>query len=153
MRFALCKDFDGAHGGLVKGFLAPARIQSCTPNLLRQTKIASQELDCPVRLHACQEDNEIYLMKKLYGKTSLSWLDEIGFLGERVMIPHATHIQGRHKNMPGADELHLLSDSGTSIVHCPTVEARATAPPWIRSKNIAAPGSISGWAPTPSHPI
>ncbi len=117
-------DFDGKHGGLIKGLLAPARIQTCTPALLQQTRRFADELNCPVRLHACQEEGEIRLLQRWHGKTPLELLTEIDFLSPRVMIPHATHVRGRHPALPGEDELHRLSDSGATVVHCPVIEAR-----------------------------
>lgn len=119
------QDFDGKYGGLVKGFLAPARIQTCTPDLLIQTRRHSDELNCPVRLHACQEDVEVRLLDQWYGETPLQLLSRINFLGPRTMIPHATHLKGHHPILSNdGDELHLLCDSGTTVVHCPVIEAR-----------------------------
>lgn len=119
------QDFDGKYNGLVRGFLAPARIQSCTKELLLETARWGQELNVPVRLHACQEDNEVTLMRQWYGKTPLTWLHEIGFLAPNTMIPHATHLVGHHKSMmEGPSELPLLADTGASVVHCPVIEAR-----------------------------
>ena len=119
------KDYDGAYHGLVRGFLAPARIETCTTDLLIQTRRSSELLDCPVRLHACQSDDEIRLLKRQYGKTPLELLDSIEFLGPRLLLPHATHVQGRHPSLPGQDdELHLLSENGVTVVHCPIIEAR-----------------------------
>lgn len=119
------ENHDGTHNGLVKGFLAPARIETCTFDLLIQTRRFSELLDCPVRLHACQADDEIHLLKQWYGKTPLELLDSIGFLSPRTLIPHATHVRGHHPSIPGEnDELHLLSDRGVTVVHCPIIEAR-----------------------------
>ena len=36
------EDFDGSHGGLVRGMLAPDRIETCTPALLARTAAASR---------------------------------------------------------------------------------------------------------------
>ena len=119
------KDFDGKYGGLVKGFLAPARIQTCTPDFLKQTRRYLDELDCPVRLHACQEDVKSTCCSSGMGKTPLELLSSIDFLSPRTMIPHATHLRRPSPILSGDDdELHLLSDSGTTVVHCPVIEAR-----------------------------
>jgi len=118
-------DFDGKYEGLVRGFLAPARIQTCTIELLKQTRRYSDELNCPVRLHACQEDEEILFLKRMYDETPLSLLSKIGFLGPRTLIPHATHVGGHHPMLSNVqDELHLLGDTNTTVVHCPVIESR-----------------------------
>jgi cytosine/adenosine deaminase-related metal-dependent hydrolase len=122
------RKFDGAHNGLVKGYFAPCRIQTCTPDLLQRTLRLGKELDTRVRLHACQEPNEVRLMREWYGKTPLQFLYDIGFLCERTLVPHAVFI-GKHNPVVKSDrdELELLALSGAAVVHCPLVEARAGA--------------------------
>ena len=47
-------NIEGSAGGLVRAMLSPDRIETCTPELLRRTAAASQDLDIPVRQHCCQ---------------------------------------------------------------------------------------------------
>ncbi len=119
------KDYDGKYGGLIKGMLAPARIQTCSLDLLKQTRQYADELDCPVRLHAAQEDVEIRLLQQWYQESPIQLLSRIGFLKPHTLIPHATHLKGHHPSLGSqGDELSILSDSNTTVVHCPVVEAR-----------------------------
>ena len=114
---AFVRDFDGANGGLVRGMLAPARIETITLDLLRLSKRASDELTCPIRLHAAQSRTEIALLDRWYGKTSVELLHDLGFLGPRTLIPHAIYPRGRHHLPPGDhDEVRLLAESGTSVI-------------------------------------
>lgn len=119
---AYARRWDGAKGGLVRTMLAPNRIETCTPDLLRDTARAAAELDCPVRLHACQSDFERDAIARLHATTSIAWLDAAGLLSSRLMIPHLTHLpsdQGERQR-----DLERLVASGASIVHCPIVGAR-----------------------------
>lgn len=118
------KQYDGKYGGLIKGLLAPARIQTCTTELLQRTRLFADELDCPVRLHAAQEDLEIRLLREWYGETPVELLARIGFLAPKTLLPHATHLKGHHPGLPAGDELPLLSENGVTVVHCPVIEAR-----------------------------
>ncbi|MHC5351377.1 amidohydrolase family protein [Metapseudomonas furukawaii] len=111
------RDFDGRHGGLIRGALLPDRIQTCTPALLERTVALSRELDAPVRLHCCQGRDEVALVKRLRGAAPLAWLERLGLLGPRALLPHGIHIEGE-------DDLARLADSGASLVHCPVVFAR-----------------------------
>lgn len=111
------RDFDGAHGGLIRGALLPDRIQTCTPALLQRTAALSRELDAPVRLHCCQGTGEVARVQQLRGKAPLAWLEEMGLLGPRTVLPHGIYIEGD-------DDLARLADSGTSLIHCPVVFAR-----------------------------
>lgn len=121
---AFVRDYDGANGGLARGMLAPARIETVALDLLRDSKRASDELGCPIRLHAAQSQTEIAYLDRWYGKTPVQLLHEIGFLGPRTLIPHAIYLRGRHGLPPGElDEVRLLAESGTSVIYCPLANA------------------------------
>jgi cytosine/adenosine deaminase-related metal-dependent hydrolase len=119
------RDFDGAHGGLVRGMFAPDRIETCTPELLARTEAASRELNAPVRLHCCQSVNEFELVKQLRNTTPLGWLEQLGLLNERAILPHGIYLSGHPKvSEKGDDDWRRLTTSGASIAHCPAVFAR-----------------------------
>ena len=123
VRFA--RDVDGANGGLVRGALLPARIETMTPDLLRASKRASDELGCPIRLHAAQGEREVEFLARRHGRTPVSLLHELGFLGPRTLIPHAQYLAGRAGMPEGpVDEAALLAESGTSVVYCPLTNAQ-----------------------------
>jgi cytosine/adenosine deaminase-related metal-dependent hydrolase len=122
---AFAREFDGANAGLVRAMLAPARLETLTLDLLRESKRASDELDCPLRLHAAQSRQEIAYLDRWYGKTPIELLHELEFLGPRTLVPHAIYLRGRHGLPPGEhDEVRLLADSGTTVIYCPLANAR-----------------------------
>jgi cytosine/adenosine deaminase-related metal-dependent hydrolase len=122
VRFA--EAFDGRHGGLVRAMLAPDRIETCTPALLRRTAAASRDLGIPVRLHCCQSRLEYDLVLRQHGMSPPEWLESLGFLSERCLLPHGTYVSGsRYVDRPGRD-LEIIRDAGASIVHCPLVAGR-----------------------------
>lgn len=119
------RDFDGAHDGLIRGFLQPDRIEGCTAELLTRTAAAGEALDCPVRLHCCQGELEVRLMHERWGKSSLAVLHDLGFLSRRTLLPHGTHLGGIAPTPEGvAQERAWLAEAGATIVHCPLVSAR-----------------------------
>ncbi len=119
------RDFDGSHGGLVRGMFAPDRIETCTPALLARTAAASAESNAPVRLHCCQSVYEFELVEKLRGTTPLGWLEQLGLLTPRAILPHGIYLSGHRRlaNRSG-DDWSRLTASGASIAHCPAVFAR-----------------------------
>lgn len=120
-----CRDFDGSHGGLVRGMFAPDRIETCTPALLERTAAASRELNAPVRLHCCQSVNEFELVRKLRNTTPLGWLERLSLLNERAILPHGIYLSGHPKvSDSSGDDWKRLTGSGASIAHCPAVFAR-----------------------------
>ena len=124
------QDFDGAYDGLIRGCLLPCRIETVTPDLLRRTKQAADELGCHVRLHALQSLVELRLLRQWYNKTPLQLLEELEMLGPRMLIPHGIYIGGpRDTGHPDTGEsyrgdLELLAETGTSIIHCPLTSVR-----------------------------
>ena len=124
IRFA--QEFDGAYGGLIHAVMVPERIETQTIENLKASKRAADELGCPVRLHAAQGLFEYNWILKKTGKTPIQLLDEIGFLGHRTCIPHAIYIHGYSgiSECTQGDDLKLLSDTGTTVIHCPLVYAR-----------------------------
>ena len=96
------REVDGRHGGLIRGMLAPDRIETCTPELLRRTRDAARELGCPVRLHCCQSAYEFAAVREQHGMTPIEWLASLDFLGPRVMLPHGIHLSGTpYTDVPG----------------------------------------------------
>jgi cytosine/adenosine deaminase-related metal-dependent hydrolase len=119
-----CRDWEGRHNGLVRTMLAPDRIETCTPELLGRTADAARELQVPVRLHCCQSRLEYELVLELRGMSPPEWLDSMGFLSHRTLLPHATWVSGsRGVTRPGRD-LEIMRDAGATVVHCPIVSAR-----------------------------
>ena len=117
--------FDGAHAGRIHGAFLPCRIETVSLDLLRETRRQADAFGCPIRIHAAQALLELEVVQRRYGKRSIELLAEIGFLGPDVGIPHVFYIGGRN-GVPatGADELGLLRDTGTTVIHCPIPAAR-----------------------------
>jgi 8-oxoguanine deaminase len=118
------QDFDGAHGGLIRGALLPARIETNTRDILRRTKAYSEELDCPLRLHAAQGVQEVRFLRAWYDRRPLELLGELGVLGPRTLIPHVTTLGAQDSDSDPHADLALLRDCGSSVIHCPFISAR-----------------------------
>ena len=115
---------EDAAGGLIRAMFAPDRIETSTAELLRRTAAAARELDVPVRLHCCQSKIEYDLVLAQHGMSPPEWLESLGFLDERCLLPHGTVVSGsRLVERPGRD-LEIIRDAGAAIVHCPLVSGR-----------------------------
>ncbi|MDO5703581.1 MAG: amidohydrolase family protein [Paracoccus sp. (in: a-proteobacteria)] len=113
---AFIREHDGRHGGLVRGLLAPDRVETCTAELLRRTDAASRDLGCPIRLHMAQGQMELDTVRALHGTTAPDWLARLGVLSDRLIAPHATYASDT--------DLRHYADHGVSVVHCPLVSGR-----------------------------
>ena len=121
---AFCRRNEGRAGGLIRTMLSPDRVETCTPELLRRTAAAGRELEVPVRLHCCQSMIEYDLVLAQHGLSPPEWLESLGFLTDRTLLPHGTFVSGsRHVPRPGRD-LDIIRGAGATIVHCPLVSGR-----------------------------
>ena len=105
----------GRADGRVRGFLAPAQVDTCSEALLRDSKAAADEMGVPISLHASQGVWEFQEMTRRHGRTPVEWLADIGFLGPRTVLGHAVFISGSSWVNFAGDDLGLLAASGTSV--------------------------------------
>ncbi|WP_455358227.1 amidohydrolase family protein [Streptomyces sp. SYSU K21746] len=118
------RDHDGAHGGLIRGALLPCRIETLTPDLMRATAQAAEDLDCPVRLHCLQGTGELSQLRERHRTTPLGLLKETGLLSSRLLLPHGIYIGGHSEvTTPYGGELEDLARIA-GIVHCPLTMVR-----------------------------
>lgn len=118
------RTFDGAHGGLIRGMLAPDRIENCTPELIRRSAAVSAEYGVPVRLHCCQSMDEFDSIVSRYDMTPIEWLKSLDFLGERSLLPHGVFLTGHSQVARQGDDVGILAASGATLIHCPLVLSR-----------------------------
>ncbi|MBJ2150260.1 amidohydrolase family protein [Paracoccus sp. IB05] len=118
------RDFDGKAGGLIRGMLAPDRIENCTETLIRRSRDVSADLNVPIRLHCCQSLSEFNAVVDRYDMTPLEWLNALDFLNERALLPHGVYITGHSQVDRKGDDVGLLRDSGSTLIHCPLVLSR-----------------------------
>jgi cytosine/adenosine deaminase-related metal-dependent hydrolase len=105
----------GRADGRVRGFLAPAQVDTCSEALLRDSRAAADELDVPLSLHASQGVWEFQEMTRRHGRTPVEWLADLGFLGPRTVLGHAVFLSGNSWVNFAGDDLGLLAASGTSV--------------------------------------
>lgn len=125
--FARALDFVGRHNdgaALVRGYLSPLQVDTCTEDLLRRSKAAAEEMGVPVALHAAQSVNEFNEIMQRHGRTPIEWLADIGFLGPNVILGHAIVPGGSSWANVHADDLAILADTGTHVAHAAWVFAR-----------------------------
>ena len=121
---AFHKRHDGAHGGLVRCFVSPSQIDTCTPELLRDAKRFADEVKRPYQVHTSQSVVEFNEMVARYGKTPIAWMKELGVLGSNTILGHAIIIGGSSwTNYPSGD-VAIMADAGCSVAHAVWVFAR-----------------------------
>ena len=120
----LIERIDGRANGRIKGFLSPSQVDTCTEDLLRLSRQASDAMRVPLALHVSQSVFEFDAIVQRHGLTPVEWLDSIGFLGEWCILGHVLYTAGNTWVQFAGDDLALLAASGASVAHNVWVFAR-----------------------------
>ncbi|UQN14655.1 amidohydrolase family protein [Gulosibacter sp. ACHW.36C] len=99
----------------LRGWLNPSQVDTCSEALLRESMELSQELDVPISIHAAQSLTEFVEMTRRNGRTPIEWLDDVGFLNDRVILGHALFLSGTPWVNFAGDDLGLIARSGASV--------------------------------------
>lgn len=126
------QQYSGTQNGRIQGMLMPAQIDTCSLDLLRETRKVGDELGVLIQIHAAQYLYEFHEMLRRHARTPIEVLADVGLLGPRTSIAHCifttahpwTHLPEREPGRHDSDDLRLLAETGTSVAHCPLVFAR-----------------------------
>lgn len=115
---------DGKANDRIRGFLSPAQIDTCTEDLLRASRKASDELQVPLALHTSQSVFEFDEIVQRHGKTPVEWLESIDFLSEWNILGHVILTAGNSWVQFRGDDLSILAAHNASVAHNVWVFAR-----------------------------
>ncbi|PLS17335.1 amidohydrolase [Bacillus sp. M6-12] len=78
--------------------------------LLLEIKALAEKYDTKLHMHVAQGDREILQMEKRYGKRSIPFLNEKGYLNNRLLAVHLTEAT--------KEETVLVAKQGASMINC-----------------------------------
>lgn len=111
--------------GRITGMVAPSQIDTCTPELIRDSHAEARRRGVPMQIHAAQSVVEFHEITRRHGRTPVEWLDDLGVLGAGTIIGHGIFLNDHPwVHWPHGRDLDRLADSGTAVAHCPTVFQR-----------------------------
>jgi 5-methylthioadenosine/S-adenosylhomocysteine deaminase len=114
------KKFNGACNGRMTTMLFPGHVDSCTPALLKETKLAAKESGVRVQIHATINLFEFHTVMQRERCTPIELLHKIGFLDPEVSLSHCIFISGHSwLAYPYGDDLKIIADSGASVAYSP----------------------------------
>ena len=109
--------------------VAPAQIDTCSAELIRDSYAEAQRRGLPFQIHAAQSVVEFHEITRRHGMTPIEWLDSLGVLGPQSIIGHGIFLDHHTSaHWPRRDDLGTLLESGTTVAHCPTVFTAAASP-------------------------
>ena len=97
-------------GAMVQIALAPCSPFSVTTSLMRATADLARRLDVRMHTHLAETEDENRYCLEIYQCRPLDYLEDCGWLNDRVWLAHGVHFN--------ADEIKRLGRAGTTIAHC-----------------------------------
>ena len=111
--------------GRLTGMVAPAQIDTCSADLIRDSFAAAQERGLKMQIHAAQSMVEFNEITTRHGRTPVEWLHDLGVLRDGTIIGHGIFLNDHPwAGWPGSKDFDLLAASGAAVAHCPTVFQR-----------------------------
>ncbi len=137
--------YHGAFNDRIRGLLFPYTLDSTSRETLRETREAADALGVGIRMHFAQFPDEIHLLEQEYGMTPVDLLEDIGFLGEDVLLTHCLYPAGLEPEARDRDRaLRILAESDTSVGHCPWVLIiRGSGPIYLDSMSSYSEAGIN----------
>lgn len=112
----LYRRWHGAGQGRVKVWLAARSLGAVSPELYREVSRIATELDTGVTMHLNEvKEDSIYSLKE-YGVLPVFHMNNVGMLGRRRVFAHMVWATD--------EEIKLLAETGSSVSHCPTSNAK-----------------------------
>ena len=96
---------------LIQAAFAPHAPYSVSDEPLQRIQMLADELDVPIHMHVHETADEINMGMENHQCRPLERLNRLGLLSPSLMAVHMTQLTG--------EEIDLISETGTQVVHCP----------------------------------
>jgi cytosine/adenosine deaminase-related metal-dependent hydrolase len=99
--------------------LAPCSPFSVTRELMAEAAQLARKKGVRLHTHLAETKDEEEFCLAQYGVRPVEYLEDLGWLGEDVWLAHCVHLDER--------EVRRFGETGTSVAHCPSSNARLGA--------------------------
>ncbi len=117
----LIEDWHGKSEGKITCRIGTHATDTCSPELLKAAKTEAARLGVGMHIHVAQSDREAAYVRHAYGKTSVGFLDGLGFFDKDVLAAHLL--------LANEEDLEIIRQRGTAIGHCPVIYGKVGAYP------------------------
>ena len=102
-------------GEFVRVMLSPANAHWCSDALLERMRTTATELGTGLHIHLVESVYEKLIGLKLYGKTALAHLDDLGFLGPDVSLAHAVWLTAADMDLVRERGVHVCTNPSSNL--------------------------------------
>ncbi|MCE5195521.1 MAG: amidohydrolase [Nitrospiraceae bacterium] len=90
--------------------IAPHSVYTCGPETLKKAKQAADKYNVPIHIHVSEAKWEAEEITAKYGMRPVQFLDELGFLNERIIAAHCVWLD--------ENEIETLAKHKVGVSHC-----------------------------------
>jgi len=90
--------------------VAPHAPYSCNKDNLLKSKALADKLGLPLHIHVSETASEVAEFKQKHGSSPVAFLEQIGFLSEKVKAVHCVHIDH--------EDIKILRKYDVKVAHC-----------------------------------
>ncbi|ALG90724.1 MULTISPECIES: 8-oxoguanine deaminase [Actibacterium] len=135
-----CERVLGAYHDRSDGAMTTVALAPCAPfNVTRQLMIDTAEMadkhDCRLHTHLGETHDEDEFCLSKYGMRPLDYLEDVGWMTDRVWMAHGIHFND--------EEIARIGKCGMGVCHCPTSNM-VLASGQCRTKELEAAGAVVG---------
>jgi len=105
------REYDGTGDGRVRTMFTPHSLTTVDESFYREYVSEARQEGIPIHFHANETENEVDPIVDERGQRPLAYADDLDLLAEDSYIAHGVHVDD--------EEIRLLAERGTTVVHCP----------------------------------
>jgi 5-methylthioadenosine/S-adenosylhomocysteine deaminase len=117
----LIEDWHGKSDGRITCRIGTHATDTCSPELLKTAKEEAVKRRVGIHIHVAQSEREAAYVHRAYGKTSVGFLDGLGFFDKSVLAAHLI--------LANEEDLETIRRRGAAIGHCPVIYGKVGAYP------------------------
>ena len=123
------KEWEGKENGRITTMFSPQAPDMVREGLMKRFHEAAVKHGKLLSIHAAQSTREVTQVKRLYGRTPVEHLNDLGVLGPKTLLAHCIYTSDT--------DTGIIAESGSKIMHCPvsqTVRGGPLAPvvDWVK---------------------
>lgn len=112
--------------GRLGGIVCPSQVETCSAELLQAAAEVARSRNVPITVHAAQTMAEHEELMRRTGLTAVQYLEELGVLGEDLIIGHCIFVDSHSWTRQRTDiDLDLLAERRATVAHCPVTFSRS----------------------------
>lgn len=120
----LIAEWNGTAHGRIRCWVGNHAPDTNSPELLKAGRELADKYKVGIHTHVAQSKREVQYIKQQYGKTSVQFLDSLGFLKSDVVCAHLAFAT--------PEDIGILERTGSNMAHCPVIMGKFGSFPLIK---------------------